>query len=63
MEPVDTLNMGLLLSKYVRESGFHAGHGRVDDAVCEWARAINELNPGSPTQGWIYKVEILETEG
>ncbi len=57
MEPVDALNMGQVLSKYVRQSGFYQGHGRVDDAVSEWAKAINSLNPDKPVAGWIYKVE------
>jgi len=60
MEPMDALNMGRVLSKYVRESGFYTGHGRVDDAVARWAKVINGLNPDSPTAGWIYKVEIRE---
>lgn len=50
MEPIDCLNMGHILTKYARESGFYGGHGRVDDAVDEWARAINKLNPKAPTQ-------------
>ncbi len=58
MEPIDALNMGQVLSKYARESGFYLGHGRVDDAVSEWARAINSFNPRDPTAGWIYKVEV-----
>ncbi len=65
MEPIDCLNMGRVLTRYTRESGFYLGHGylghgRVDDAVSEWAQAINKLNPKTPTQGWIYKVEVLE---
>ena len=59
MEPIDCLNMGLVLTKYARESGFSLGYGRGDDAVTEWARAINLLNPNEPTQGWIYRVEVL----
>jgi len=59
--PIDCLNMGQVLTKYARESGFYVGHGRVDDAVNEWTRAINSLNPDEPTQGWIYRVEILES--
>lgn len=59
VEQVDGLNMGQVLTRYARESGFYLGHGRVDDAVTEWARVINLLNPDEPTQGWIYKVEIL----
>jgi len=62
VEPMDGLNMGQVLTKYARESGFYGGHGRVDDAVDEWARAINMLNPGELPQGWIYKVEIWEPE-
>lgn len=62
MELVDALNMGQVLSKYARESGFYFGHGRVDDAVSEWARAINSFNPRDPTAGWIYKVKILEVK-
>jgi len=62
VEPVDGLNMGQVLTKYARESGFYLGHGRVDDAVSEWARAINLLNPNEPTQGWIYRVEVLGAE-
>lgn len=53
---VDGLNMGQVLTKYARESGFYRGFGRVDDAVDEWARAINLLNPDEPTAGWLYKV-------
>lgn len=60
MEPIDCLNMGRVLTKYARESGFYLGHGRVDDAVSEWARAINSLNPKESTRGWIYKVETRE---
>ncbi len=60
MEPIDALNMGQVLSNYARESGFHLGHGRVDDAVSEWARAIKSFNLREPTAGWIYKVEILD---
>jgi len=63
MEPIDSLNMGQVLTKYVRESGFYAGHGRVDYAVVAWAQAINSLNPDEPTQGWIYQVEVREAEG
>ena len=62
VEQVDGLNMGQVLTKYSRESGFYLGHGRVDDAVSEWARAINSLNPDEPTQGWIYRVEVLRAE-
>lgn len=62
IEPIDGLNMGPILTKYARESGFYLGHGRVDDAVLEWSRVINLLNPDEPTQGWIYKVEILGAE-
>ena len=58
MESIDSLNMGRVLTKYARESGFYRGFGRVDDAVDEWARAINLLNPDGPTQGWIYKVVL-----
>ncbi len=60
MEPVDSLNLGRVLTRYVRQSGFYQGHGRVDDAVSEWAKAINGLNPDSPTVGWIYKVETRD---
>ena len=60
MEPINGLNMGQTLTKYARESGFYAGHGRVDDAVSEWTQAINSLNPDEPTKGWIYQVEVLE---
>ena len=55
---MDALNMGKVLTEYVRYSGFYIGYGRVDEAVREWARAINSLRPKEPTQGWIYKVEI-----
>ena len=61
MEPIDALNMETL-SKYAQESGFHLGHGRVDDAVIDWAKVINSFNPRNPTAGWIYKVKILEDE-
>ena len=54
--------MGKVLTKYVRESGFYSGHGRVDDAVSEWARKINELNPRKPTMGWIYLVELCKVQ-
>ena len=57
--PIDCLNMGKVLSKYARESGFYVGHGRIDEAVSEWARAINSLNPKVPTAGWIYRVEVI----
>ena len=57
MEPVDSLNLGRVLTRYARQSGFYQGYGRVDDAVSEWAKAINKLNPKAPTAGWIYKVE------
>ncbi len=64
MEPIDSLNMGQVLTKYARESGFYLGFYKkwsgIGDAVSEWARAINSLNPDEPTQGWIYRVEILE---
>ena len=63
IEPIDSLNMGRILTKYVRESGFYAGHGRVDYAVVAWAQAINSLNPDEPTQGWIYQVDVREAEG
>ena len=63
METIDSLNMGQVLTKYVRESGFYLGHGRFDDSVSDWARAINSLNPDEPTQGWIYQVEVREAEG
>jgi len=57
--PIDCLNMGKVLSRYARESGFYIGHGRIDEAVSDWARAINSLNPKSPTAGWIYRVEVI----
>lgn len=63
IEPIDSTNMGRILTKYVRESGFYIGHGRVDYAVVAWAQAINSLNPDKPTQGWIYQVEVRETDG
>ena len=62
IESIDSLNMGQVLTKYVRESGFYAGHGRVDEAVSDWARAINAMNPNEPTQGWIYQVEVREAK-
>ncbi len=58
IEPVDSLNLGSVLTKHVRDSGFYQGCGRVDEAVSEWAKAINGLNPDSPTVGWIYKVTL-----
>ena len=62
MEPIDSQNMRQVLNKYARESGFYLGLGRVDDAVSEWARAINSLNPKEPTAGWIYRVEVIGTD-
>jgi len=62
IEPIDSTNMGRILTKYVSESGFYIGHGRVDYAVVAWARAINSLNPDEPTQGWIYQVDLRETD-
>ncbi|GAH52752.1 unnamed protein product [marine sediment metagenome] len=40
IEPIDSLNMGQVLTKYVRESGFYASHGRVDYAVVAWAQLL-----------------------
>ena len=70
LEPVNSLNIGQVLTKYAKESGFYvhrreAGspwtlHGRVDAAASKWARAINELNPDERTAGWIYQVEVRE---
>ena len=57
---INANNMGQVLTMFVRESGFYIGHGRVDDAVSEWARAINSLNPNAPTAGWIYCVEVIK---
>ena len=62
IEHIDSLNMGQVLTKYVRESGFYAGHGRVDYAVVAWAHAINSMNPDEPTRGWIYQVEVREAD-
>jgi len=61
--PIDILNMGKVLAKYVRDSGFYIGYGRIDEAVSDWARAINALNPNAPTSGWIYRVAVIGDEG
>lgn len=61
IEYLDALNMGIVLTKYVRESGFYPGRGRVDDSVSEWARKINTLHPNKPTVGWIYLVELVQS--
>jgi len=57
---VDVENMELILTKYVKESGF-TGCGKIE-AETEWARAIGMFNPRGPPDGWIYKVEIQEAE-
>jgi len=58
-----------LLRKYARESGFYTGEapygsfytglGPIDLAVSEWSIAIKSLNPKSPSNGWIYRVEVI----
>ena len=63
IEPIDSLNMRRVLTKYVCESGFYTGNGRIDESVDEWIQAIKSLNPDKltePLRGWIYQVEVRE---
>ena len=57
MEPIDSLNMRRVLTKYAKESGFHQDSWF--NAIFEWTMAIKSLNPNAPTAGWIYRVEVI----
>jgi len=63
IEPIRPLNIGKVLTKYAKESGFYKDPFLYDNAfsnaISDWARAINSLNPNAPTAGWIYRVEVI----
>ncbi|MBA7602424.1 hypothetical protein ES703_09513 [subsurface metagenome] len=67
IEPISSLNIGKVLTKYAKESGFYRDPFLFENAfsvaIFDWARAINALNPNGPTAGWIYRVEVIGDEG
>ena len=60
MQTLNLMNVSSVLTRYAEESGFYLGHGRVDAAVDEWVKAIENLNSGYIPTGWIYKVTTRE---